>query len=150
MKTKTLPDRTGLNSSQSSGEDVASLAKKAFNRRAFVRSSVLAGAALTGAGLVEGLPAVLAEPGNGHITRGDAAILRFLAAAEIIETDLWLQYTELAGVQDNEVSHEVSLEASKQIPGYPATPTGGNANYTSAVSQLDSDMAQYIHDNTDD
>src|SRR5256885_7037533 len=39
----------------------------------------------------------------GRLTKGDAAILRFLAAAEIIETDLWQQYNELAGIQDREV-----------------------------------------------
>jgi hypothetical protein len=32
-----------------------------------------------------------------HLKKGDADILRFLAAAEIIETDLWQQYTELGG-----------------------------------------------------
>ena len=64
---------------------------------------------------------------------GDAAILRFLAAAEIIETDLWQQYNELAGIQDGEV------------PG-----GSGNDAYTEAVEVLDEDMPQYIHDNTDD
>jgi len=28
---------------------------------------------------------------KGRLTKGDAAILRFLAAAELIETDLWQQ-----------------------------------------------------------
>ena len=65
--------------------------------------------------------------------RGDAAILRFLAAAEILETDLWQQYNELAGIQDREV------------PG-----GSGNPAYTEAVAVLDEDMNQYIHDNTDD
>jgi hypothetical protein len=36
---------------------------------------------------------------QGRLTRGDAAILRFLAAAGIIERDLWLQYAELGGSQ---------------------------------------------------
>lgn len=67
------------------------------------------------------------------VSRGDADILRFLAAAEIIEADLWQQYNELAGIQDSEV------------PG-----GTGNPAYTAAVQVLDSDMAQYIHDNTDD
>ena len=108
---------------------------------------MVAGAAVTaGAAVLENIPSALAEPGNGHLTRGDAAILRWLAAAEIIESDLWLQYQELAGIQDN----EVSTIASQQIPGYPANPTGGNAPYTNAVAQLDGDMAQYIHDNTED
>ena len=65
--------------------------------------------------------------------KGDAAILRFLAAAEILETDMWQQYNELAGIQDSEV------------PG-----GSGNPDYTEAVAVLDEDMDQYIHDNTDD
>jgi hypothetical protein len=70
---------------------------------------------------------------SGGLTRGDADILRFLAAAEIIEADLWQQYNELAGIQDSEV------------PG-----GTGNPAYTAAVEVLDEDMDQYIHDNTDD
>jgi hypothetical protein len=83
---------------------------------------------------------------SGRLTKGDAAILRFLAAAEILETDLWLQYAELGGVQDD----EVAKKASKNIPGYPANATGGNTPYTQDLTQLDTDMPQYIHDNTDD
>jgi hypothetical protein len=64
---------------------------------------------------------------------GDEAILRFLSAAEILETDLWQQYNELGGVQDREV------------PG-----GHGNKAYTAALTVLDSDMPQYIHDNTED
>lgn len=67
------------------------------------------------------------------ISHGDVAILRFLAALETIEADLWQQYNELAGIQDSEV------------PG-----GTGNPTYAAAVAFLDSDMAQYIHDNTDD
>jgi hypothetical protein len=67
------------------------------------------------------------------LTTGDEAILRFLSAAEILETDLWVQYNELGGIQDHEV------------PG-----GTGNAQYTKAISVLDADMAQYIHDNTED
>ena len=74
--------------------------------------------------------------GEGHedrITEGDAALLRFAAAAEILETDFWVQYNELAGIQDVE------------------EPDGsGNPDYTEAVKQLDEDMDQYIHDNTED
>jgi hypothetical protein len=118
------------------------------NRRSFLRNSVIAGAAVTvAAGLGDGIPSALAQqPQSGTITSGDAAILRFLAAAEIIESDLWLQYAELGGVQDN----ELPTIASQQIPGYPATPTGGNGDYTKLLQQLDSDMPQYIHDNTED
>src|SRR4029077_4400191 len=63
---------------------------------------------------------------TAEITDGDIAILRFLAAAELIETDLWQQYNELGGVN------------------------GGNPSYMAALSNLDGDMPQYITDNTDD
>jgi hypothetical protein len=146
MKVKTLPDPKPANPNPAAQDEVASLAKKAFNRRAFMRSSVIAGAVLTGAGILESVPSALAEQGKGGLTRGDAAILRWLAAAEIIESDLWLQYQELTGLQDD----EVAKIASQQIPGYPATATGGSAPYTNAVSQLDGDMSTYVHDNTED
>ena len=87
-----------------------------------------------------------AEERSGSLTAGDAAILRFLAAAEIIESDLWLQYAELGGTQDN----ELPKLASQLIPGYPNSQTGGSALYTLALTQLDGDMPQYTHDNTED
>jgi len=60
-------------------------------------------------------------------------MLRFAAAAEIIETDFWVQYNELCGIQDRE------------------EPSGtGNPAFTEALAFLDEDMAQYVHDNTDD
>ncbi len=70
---------------------------------------------------------------SSTLSTGDAAILRFLAAAEIIEADLWQQYNELGGIQDSEV------------PG-----GSGSAPYTHALRKLDLDMPQYIHDNTED
>ncbi len=107
------------------------------NRREFLRNGmVAAGAATLGTGLLASGAPVLAEQekeSSGKLSRGDAAILRFLAAAEILETDLWVQYNELGGVQDNEV------------PGGSGSPL-----YTSALQVLDGDMNQYIHDNTED
>jgi hypothetical protein len=73
------------------------------------------------------------KPTPHKLTKGDAAILRFLAAAEILETDLWQQYNELGGVQDSEV------------PG-----GSGSKPYIEALEKLDEDMPQYIHDNTED
>src|SRR5438874_1840996 len=67
------------------------------------------------------------------IRAGDAALLRFAAALEILEADFWVQYNELGGVQDSEV------------PG-----GTGNEAYTEAIEVLDEDMPIYIHDNTDD
>jgi len=98
---------------------------------------VAAGAATMGAGLLPGsLAAFGRDDGDGSesIGKGDIAILRFLNALEQVEADLWIQYSELGGTQDNEVSGA----------------NGGNAFYTAALAILDGDMAQYIHDNTDD
>ena len=101
------------------------------NRRAFLkRGTMAAGAATVGAGLLTHNSTVFA---SGGLTPNDAALLRFAAAAEILESDFWVQYNELGGVQDAEV------------PGGSGSPI-----YTAALANLDSDMAQYIHDNTDD
>lgn len=113
--------------------------KKPSTRRSFIKKGMLAaGGAAMGAGLLaKGIPAFADDQdgdSGGHLTRGDAAILRLLAAAEIIESDLWQQYSELGGVQDKEVSGV----------------NGGNPLYRAALTILDGDMAQYIHDNTDD
>jgi hypothetical protein len=128
-----------------SSTDAASARRS--NRRSFLKNTMIAGAATTaGAALLtKGVPA-FAQDKSGSLSKGDAAILRFVAAAEIIESDIWLQYNELAGVQDG----EVSKLASKLIPGYPSQITGGNTTYTNAILQLDTDMNQYISDNTED
>ncbi len=107
------------------------------SRRSFLlKGLALGGAGAIGAGLlangVSGVPA-FAEKESGGITQGDVAILRFLAAVEIIESDLWQQYNELGGIQDSEV------------PG-----GSGSAPYIAKLSVLDGDMSQYIHDNTED
>src|SRR5271166_5559313 len=133
-----------LISPEASGENPESRTKPALPRRSFLKGVGVAGVALSAGSL---LPAALeAQQTSAGITKGDAAILRFLAAAEIIESDLWLQYQELGGVQDD----EVSKLASQLIPGYPAQPTGGNPLYMQDLIPLDSDMSQYIHDNTED
>src|SRR5258706_13631195 len=109
------------------------------NRRSFIKKGLAgAGAATVRAGLLANDSSLFGEDQkedrkSGHLTQGDAAILRFLAAAEILETDLWQQYNELGGIQDSEV------------PG-----GSGSAPYTAALQVLDGDMPQYIHDNTED
>jgi len=106
------------------------------NRRAFLRKGMAAAGAATAAGMV--IPGKLFAQGDGqdegNLTRGDIAILRFLSAAEQVETDLWQQYSELSGTQDAEESGV----------------NGGNPLYTAALQLLDGDMDQYVHDNTDD
>jgi hypothetical protein len=115
-------------------EHTAQPSKHATSRRSFLRKGLVVGGAGTiGAGLLAaGVPA-FAKEASGGLTPGDEAILRFLSAAEILETDFWQQYNELGGIQDSEV------------PG-----GSGSAAYTAALAVLDSDMAQYIHDNTED
>src|ERR1700751_6391031 len=104
------------------------------NRRSFLKKGVAATAITMGAGLAS-TPVVFAkDEKSGRLTPGDAALLRFAAAAEILETDFWVQYNELGGVPN-----------TKEVPG-----GSGNPAYTAALAVLDSDMAQYIHDNTDD
>ena len=94
---------------QSTAADAA--LQRIAKRRSFLKGVGIAGAALSAGAL---LPKVAgAQENSGSLTRGDAAILRFLAAAEIIESDLWLQYAELGGVPD---STELPQLASKLIP----------------------------------
>src|SRR5882762_2078146 len=93
-------------------------ASRLTSRRAFLKTGLAAGAGVAGTALI-GLPALADEAGSG-ITSGDAAILRFLAAIEIIETDLWQQYNELAGIQGD------------NVPGGSGSPA-----FTQAVSILD-------------
>jgi hypothetical protein len=128
-------------------EEVKSHEKGIVNRRSFMRHSLVAGAAATvGSGILANSNFALAQGNSGKLTKGDVGILQFLAAAEIIESDLWLQYQELGGVQDD----EVATLASQLIPGYPAKATGGNPLYMQDLLPLDGDMSQYIHDNTED
>ena len=108
---------------------------RVVRRRSFLKGMGATGVALSASALLA--PRAKAEERSGRLERGDAAILRFLAAAEIIESDLWQQYTELGGDQTNEPPLLTGL-------------TSGNAAYTKALSNLDGDMAQYIHDNTED
>lgn len=107
-----------------SSEDLQGLWQRVVGRRSFLKGVGVAGvAAVPAAGMLATGTALASE---NRITKGDVAILRFLAAAEIIESDLWSQYAELGGVN------------------------GGNPAYMAALSNLDSDMPQYIADNTDD
>jgi hypothetical protein len=105
------------------------LLKSSTNRRSFIKKGLTAAGAATAGAKLFAHP----EEHSGRLTKGDAAILRFLAAAEILETDFWVQYNELGGIPDSEV------------PG-----GSGNPIYTAALKVLDGDMDQYIHDNTED
>jgi hypothetical protein len=104
--------------------------KSFISRRSFLRNSGAIVAGTVGAGFFINTKTARA---SGGLTPGDAALLRFPAALELLEADFWIQYNELGGIQDPEV------------PGGSGSPL-----YTADIEMLDSDMAQYIHDNTDD
>ena len=95
-------------------------------RRSFLKGISLAGATLTVGTLMGKAVAGETTSHSSRLSKADAALLRFAAAAELIEADLWQQYNELGGVE------------------------GGNPAYIAALSNLDGDMPQYITDNTDD
>src|SRR6202521_3240547 len=99
-------------------ESVSQKWQRVVGRRSFLHGVGVAGATLAAT--------TLAAQGKKKLSPGDVAILRFLAAAEIIESDLWTQYAELGGAN------------------------GGNPAYILALQNLDGDMPQYITDNTDD
>lgn len=107
------------------------------SRRSFLKKGLAAGAA--GAGFAALMDSSLTFAQNdyrlddGGLIKGDAALLRFASAAEILESDFWLQYNELGGIQDHEVRGGT-----------------GSPIYTAKLSVLDTDFPQYIHDNTDD
>jgi hypothetical protein len=89
------------------------------NRRWFMKKALAAAGATSVGGRL------LADGPSGRLTKGDAALLRFAAAAEILESDFWVQYNELGGVPDKEVSGG-----------------SGNPTYTAKLQNLDSDFPQ--------
>src|SRR5207253_4303786 len=107
--------------------------RRSISRRSFLGTSLAVGAGTLGVGVLGSSRIVEASHGHGGLTPGDAALLRFPAALELLEADFWIQYNELGGIPDPEV------------PG-----GTGNPAYTAALAVLDEDMDQYIHDNTDD
>src|SRR6202041_570837 len=109
---------------------------RTVNRRSLLQKGVMAGAATVGAGLLGAGKAAFGQSSSGSLNKGDAAILRFLAAAELIESDLWIQYAELGGIGNN--------------PPIEVDPNESLNPYQSALSNLDTDGPQYITSNTND
>jgi len=97
-------------------------------RRSFLRNLGMGAALLApGAALLGNANKALGDlDDRRHLPDGDVAILKLLAAAELIEADLWQQYNELGGVD---------------------APDSG---YKAGLVILDGDQPQYIADNTDD
>src|SRR5271156_6398390 len=114
------------------------LDKRSAGRRSFLRNGMLAGGAAIGAGVLSGATKAFGEEDRGGSLRGgDIAILRFLAAAELIEADLWTQYSELGGLTPGQ-------EPVETAPFKPMN------TYQAALMNLDSDGPQYITSNTND
>src|SRR5262245_36811640 len=102
--------------------------KRFISRRSFLGKTIALGAGTVGAGLLSGIRTAEA---SGSLSVGDAALLRFPAALELLEADFWIQYNELGGIQDDEV------------PG-----GSGNEAYADALELIEDEMQDYIHDNT--
>lgn len=113
-------------SSETNASPSESQSKIGLKRRSFLKGMGMAGAALSAGPLFATMTETEAQAQSPKsLTPGDAAILRFVAAAELLETDLWVQYAELGGVT-----------AGKQNP------------YQKALQKLDGDAGQYITSNT--
>src|SRR6267154_3397258 len=127
MNTKDAPNHEG---SSRNGAEMAKSQRSVTNsngrlgRRTFMKRLGLGGAALVPAStLLAGRTVARAAGFAGGLTSGDVAILKFLAAVEILESDLWQQYNELAL---------------------------GNESYQLALNVLDGDQATYVNINTRD
>jgi hypothetical protein len=114
--------------------------RSSISRRSFLGKSLAFGGGTIGVGLLANASGLtetlrpLPTPRTARgLTTGDAALLRFPAALELLEADFWIQYNELGGIQDDEV------------PG-----GSGNEAYTDALEVIEDEMQDYIHDNTDD
>jgi hypothetical protein len=109
---------------------------RVVGRRSFLQRAGLAGLTVPGAAVVTSSASAARRRHVGFAnepTEGDFAILRFLCAAEIIESDLWEQYAAFGGQPTSERPHD-----------------GQHNFYATALRNLDGDMPQYISDNTDD
>ena len=122
-----VPDRLGSASKSAEVSQPGTSVKNSkdlLGRRTFMKRLGLSGTALLPAGsILAGRPRARAAGLSGGLSRGDVAILKFLAAIELIESDLWQQYNELAL---------------------------GNESYQLALNVLDGDEATYVNLNTRD
>jgi hypothetical protein len=134
MSNKAVRSNASDTTEPSNSETISS-PRSSVDRRSFLKGSVVAGAAAVGAGILAGrLPAFAQKSSSKALSSGDIAILQFLAAAELIESDLWTQYAELGGIGD--------------LPPIEVDPNEKLNPYQVALSNLDSDGPQYISSNT--
>jgi hypothetical protein len=126
MQTKTNLTNHSDHSNEPSQTATAQRPPRYLGRRSFLKSVGMSAALLAPGAALLTKTANGRNDQNGHLNRGDVAILQLLAAAELIEADLWQQYNELGGVDAPE------------------------SGYTAGLQILDGDQLQYISDNTDD
>src|SRR5215472_15777648 len=88
-----------------------------LGRRTFLKRVGLGAAMLPGTSLLMSRSMARGDSLSGGLSKGDAAILSLLAAAEILETDAWQQY------------QEISL---------------GNLPFIQAIQALDGDMPTHV------
>ena len=121
------------------------------NRRSFLKNGMVAAGAMTaGVGLMSGSASFADEGGDrSPVTKGDIAILTFLSALEQVEADLWIQYTELGGPTPN-VPSSIGLSPIDLELNGKKIASGLAPAYITGLQVLDTDMPQYIADNTDD
>jgi hypothetical protein len=133
-KENLIPTASSETNTQS-GDGAQSQSRDGVKRRSFLKGMGMAGAALTGGSLLAAASATAQTA--GIITSGDVALLRFVAAAELIETDMWQQYAELGGLTPGQLPVETA----------PFKPMN---SYQAAFMNLDPDGPQYITSNTND
>jgi len=94
------------------------------DRRKFLQGTMAVGTGtMLGSTMFQQVEAAINIGDGPPVTEGDRAILRFLAAAELVEEDLWQQYCELAV---------------------------GNRRYQRALKRIDRSLIRYICDDRDD
>src|SRR6202051_3675261 len=108
------PDSPEANQS-STEESVQRHWQGVVKRRSFLKGLGIAGATLS-AGTLLGIEAnAQARPATGKLSKGDAALLRFAAAVELIEADLWQQYNEVGGVKGGNPAYRARLTNSDGV-----------------------------------
>src|SRR5689334_23149195 len=96
--TRTTLDQTSPEPSPlSDNEDLQRHWQGVVKRRSFLKSIGIAGAALSASAVLGSASRAQSRPATGRLPKGDAALLRFAAAVELIEADLWQQYNEVGG-----------------------------------------------------
>jgi hypothetical protein len=125
MKEKYRPINSLLERRSIDERDPEPSPHRRVRRRSFLHGVSAAAATLSASTLFAAEQDLYPDRDHRPLNRGDVAILRLLAAAEIIEADLWQQYAELGGVTN-----------------------GAQNNYQLALQFLDGDGSQYITSNT--